>query len=199
MKLLTCLVGAAVLTVPVFGGPMTQDERNRALSEFHASRKMFLDAIEGLSPAQWNFKPDAAVWSAAECAEHIALSEDRLFGLVTKQMLSTPAAAGERSDITDEAVLTLFPDRSRKFQAPEMLQPKHQWTDRAQLTTHFKESRERSLDYLRTSQDDLRSHFFKHPAAGSMDAYQWLLTISAHCRRHTAQIEEVKANAKFPR
>jgi len=32
-----------------------------------------------------------------------------------------------------------------------------------------------------------------------MDAYQWLLLISAHSARHTAQIEEVKADPNFPK
>jgi hypothetical protein len=31
-----------------------------------------------------------------------------------------------------------------------------------------------------------------------MDAYQWLLLLAAHTERHTAQIEEIKADPKFP-
>jgi len=32
-----------------------------------------------------------------------------------------------------------------------------------------------------------------------MDGYQWILLLSAHSRRHTAQLNEVKANANFPK
>jgi hypothetical protein len=32
-----------------------------------------------------------------------------------------------------------------------------------------------------------------------MDAYQWLLFLSGHTMRHTAQIREVKAGAAFPK
>ena len=198
MRTLLCVIGAALLAAPGFAGPLTQGERGRALSEFHASRKQFLDAIEGLSPQQWNFKPDAKSWSVAECAEHIALSEDRLFGLVQK-LAAGAAEPGRKADISDEAVLTGLRDRSQKAQAPEMLQPKHEYPDRAQLTAHFKASRERTLDYVRETGDELRGRFYPHPAAGTLDAYQWLLVISAHCQRHTAQILEVKANAKFPK
>jgi hypothetical protein len=32
-----------------------------------------------------------------------------------------------------------------------------------------------------------------------LDGYQWLLLLSAHTERHTAQIAEVKAHTGFPR
>jgi hypothetical protein len=32
-----------------------------------------------------------------------------------------------------------------------------------------------------------------------MDAYQWLLLNAAHCKRHTAQILEVKADPNYPK
>ena len=42
---------------------MTQEERDFAMSSLHASRKLFLDAIAGLSDAQWKFKPAPDRWS----------------------------------------------------------------------------------------------------------------------------------------
>ena len=33
------------------------------------------------------------------------------------------------------------------------------------------------MDYIRTTNDDLRDHFFDHPAFGTLDGYQWLLLI----------------------
>ena len=55
------------------------------------------------------------------------------------------------------------------------------------------------MDYIRTTDDDLRDHFFDHPVLGPMDGYQWLLLIATHSARHTAQIEEVKADPNFPK
>ena len=48
-------------------------------------------------------------------------------------------------------------------QAPEMLVPAHRWPTQAALIEHFKQSRDRTLDYIRTTQDDLRNHFSQHP------------------------------------
>ncbi len=180
--------------------PLTQGERDRALSELYASRKRFLDAIAELSDAQWKFKADPAKWSIAECAEHITVSEDFIFGVVTKLMKS-PADPSKREQTKgkDEAVLRLVVDRSQKFQAPEPIVPANRWPDRQVLIDHFKQSRDKSLDYVRSTNDDLRDHFGPHPAMGMLDAYQWILLLSAHTQRHTAQIDEVKANAGYPR
>jgi hypothetical protein len=32
-----------------------------------------------------------------------------------------------------------------------------------------------------------------------LDAYEWVLFVSAHSQRHTKQIEEVKADPNFPK
>ena len=49
------------------------------------------------------------------------------------------------------------------------------------------------------TKEDLRSHFEEHPALKTMDAYQWLIFNGAHCKRHTAQILEVKADPNYPK
>ena len=181
-----------------FAAPLEQGERDRAMSHLHATRKVFLDSIAGLSDAQWNFKPAADRWSIAECAEHIAVSDDSLFDLM-RQTLKSPAALEKKSAVKDEFILQVVPDRSVKAKAPEFLQPKRRWPDSETLIAHFKQSRDRNIAYIQTTEDDLRSHFMEHPVFKTMDAYQLMLLISAHCERHTAQIDEVKADPHFPK
>jgi len=201
MKNLFLLLSLAALAAPASPQALTQVERERGMSELHATRKVFLDSLAGLSEAQWNFKPAPEVWSVAECAEHIALSEDRLFELVTQNLMKTPADPGKKAEVKgkDELVLEKTIDRSQKFQAPEMLRPTHQWPSKDELILHFKESRDRTIAYVESTQDDLRGHFVTHPAFKLLDGYQWILLISAHSHRHTLQIEEVKANPSFPK
>jgi uncharacterized damage-inducible protein DinB len=201
MKKLFLLLSLAALPVPASPQALTQVERERAMSELHATRKQFLDSVAGLSEAQWNFKPAPEVWSVAECAEHIALSEDRLYELVTQNLMKTPADPEKKAEVKgkDELVLEKTVDRSQKFQAPEILRPTHQWPSKDDLIAHFKESRDRTIAYVETTPDDLREHFVTHPAFKLLDGYQWILLISAHSHRHTLQIEEVKANPTFPK
>jgi uncharacterized damage-inducible protein DinB len=176
---------------------LTQAERDRAIAELTASRQQFLDSVAGLSPAQWNFKPDEKTWSVAECAEHIAVSEDVIFGYVSK-VVQSPAAPDKKSAVTDDYILTAVVSRTQKFQAPEALRPTHRFATPQEMVDHFKQSREHTVAYVRDTQDDLRGHFFDHPVLKTMDTYQWILLISAHSQRHTAQLNEVKANANFP-
>ena len=198
MKKLICILPLTLAVAPVFAASLTQAERDRAIAELTASRQQFLDSVAGLSAAQWNFKPDEKTWSVAECAEHIALSEDLIFGSVTK-IVQAPAAPDQKSAVTDDFILKAVVDRSHKFQAPEALRPKHTFATPQEIIDHFKQSRERTIAYVLDTQDDLRGHFFDHPVLKTMDAYQWILLLSAHSQRHTAQLNEVKANANFPK
>jgi uncharacterized damage-inducible protein DinB len=197
------LIASVVLSIvsPAFAETLTQVERERAMSELHATRKQFLDSVAGLSDAQWNFKPSPDVWSVAEVAEHIAISEDMIFKGVTERVMKTPATPEKKPEVhgKDELVLEKTVDRSTKFQAPEMLRPTRRWPTEPVLTEHFKESRDRTIAYVENTQDDLRDHFLEHPAFKLLDGYQWILLISAHSHRHTLQIEEVKANPNFPK
>lgn len=115
--------------------------------------------------------------------------------------MASPAAPEKRADdkFTDQQILTMIPDRSHKAQAPEILKPTNRWVTREELIAAFEKSRGATIDYVRNTNDDLRDHFGAHPTLGMLDAYQWILLISAHSERHTKQIEEVKADPNFPK
>ncbi len=198
MKTLLCLLTLAV-TSPIVGATLTQAERDRAIAELTASRDQFLASVAGLSAAQWSFKPDEKTWSVAECAEHIAVSEDVIFGMISKQMMQAPPAPDKKSAVTDDFILKAVVNRTQKFQAPEVLRPTHRFATTQEMLDHFKQGREQTIAYVRDTQDDLRAHFYDHPVLKTMDAYQWILLLSAHSQRHTAQLNEVKANPNFPK
>jgi predicted DNA-binding protein YlxM (UPF0122 family) len=179
---------------------LSSEERASALQQFQTTRDNFLKSISGLSQKQWTFKPAPDRWSVAEVAEHIAVSESTIYGWVQK-MMQSPATPEKREQVKgkDQMIIERVPDRSHKAQAPEMLRPTGRWATQAELTKAFEDSRKATMDYIRTTNDNLRDHFFDHPAFGTLDGYQWLLLISAHSARHTAQIEEVKADPNFPK
>jgi hypothetical protein len=182
-------------------GGLTEEDRDRAASEFEASRRLFLGALAGLSEAQWRFKPAPEVWSIAECAEHIAVTEDSYFELLTEKILKSPAEPPRRVQTAgkDDLVLKAMPDRTSKRQAGARLQPAGRWAAKQELLAHFQRSHDRFIDYVRTTGDDLRNHFREHRAVGLIDAYQWILLASGHVRRHVKQIEEVKTHPNYPR
>lgn len=180
---------------------LTRAERDKAVKELQESQKAFLETTAGLSEAQLNFKPGPDRWSVAECAEHIALAQDLVFGVVTERVMKSPADPAKRESVKgkDEAIITMTPDRSHKFKAPEVLVPTGKLGTTAEALKHFSDSHERIVNYVNSTQDDLRDHFADHPAFGTLDGYQWILLTAEHTRRHTAQILEVKADAGFPK
>lgn len=198
LALPSAIAQTAPTTAPT---PLTAEERESALKQFQSTRDNFLKSIAGLSQKQWTFKSAPDRWSVAEVAEHIAVSESTLFGLVQQRIMQSPPAPEKREQVKgkDQLILEKMPDRSHKAQAPEFLRPTSRWATEADLTKAFEDSRKTTMDYIRTTNDDLRDHFFDHPVFGPLDGYQWLLLISAHSARHTAQIEEVKADPNFPK
>lgn len=194
------LGSALAQNAPTPSTTLTAQEREFALQQFQTTRDNFLKSISGLSQKQWTFKPAPDRWSIAEVAEHITVSETTIFGLVQRSMQS-PIAPEKREQVKgkDELILTKVPDRSHKAQAPEILRPTGRWASEGDLVKAFEDARKSNMDYIRTTNDDLRDHFFDHPLFGTLDGYQWLLLISTHSARHTAQIEEVKADPNFPK
>ena len=82
---------------------------------------------------------------------------------------------------------------------PDFLAPMDRWPSPAALEKDFLANRAKTIAYVKTTQDDVRSHMAPHPEMGVMDGYQWLLLIAAHCERHTAQILEIKAMPGYPK
>lgn len=200
MKIIS-MAFALLLLIPGVGQTLSQKEREQGVAELEGSRKAFLDATSGLSEAQWNFKPAPDRWSIAECAEHIGVTETFILNLITEQALKGPAEPEKRAlaQGRDSALMTMVVDRTAKFKAPESIQPTRRWTTSGEITKNVLESRARTIEFVSTTQEDLRDHFMDHPVYKTLDTYQWILLTSGHMRRHTAQILEVKADLNFPK
>ena len=177
--------------------PMSSGDRNYILSHFHATRKLFLDSIAGLGASQWSYKPAAGRWSIAEIAEHVVLSEDVLFAEFRK-LLAKPAGAARKVEREeDEKILQWITNRGNKAEADAGLQPTGRWKTPEEMAREFKARRDRTIDYLIRTNDNLRGRL--RGEEQKIDAYQWLLILSGHVERHVAQINEVKAAAGYPR
>lgn len=178
----------------------TEDDRKAALRYLASTRAFLLSNLEGLSEAQWRFKPGVDRWSIAEIAEHIALAEDRIFETLGKVVESPPLPADRRPRLFDEAVIMAVTNRTaRRFQAPEAIQPGGRFATREELLRELERLRERTLRFASETSVDLRAHAGELPVLGLIDAHQYLLFAGAHAERHTLQIEEVKADPRYPR
>jgi hypothetical protein len=179
---------------------LTPKEREDAVANLEATRKAFLASLQGLSDAQFHFKPAPDRWSVAEVAEHIALSEDRMFTNVTERIMHSPADPKLLAEVRrDNDWLHMVEDRSHKIKAPEILRPTGRFPTVESVTVAFTQSRDKSIAYIQVTQDELHGHVGPHPVLKVLDGYQWLLLMSAHSARHVAQMAEVKADPNFPK
>jgi hypothetical protein len=196
-------LAAAIFLAAPATETLTQVERDKAIAELEGSKKMFLDATKGLSEAQWKFKAGPDRWSIAECAEHIALAEGFIFGRITDGVMKTPLTPEKRSatEGKDDKLIAMLQDRTHKATAPEAIDPTKKAMTHEESVKLFLDSRAKSEEFIKTTQEDLRDHMYDHPVPviGTMDAYQWVLFMSGHTRRHTLQILEVKADPNFPK
>jgi hypothetical protein len=168
------------------------------VKDLERTRDKFLASVDGLSEEQWNWKAAPDRWSIAQCAEHIAASESMIRGAVSGS-LETPASPELLASAKkDDAVRSFTVDRSKKFTAPEPLQPTNRFASGPAAVDEFRKQRAETLA-LAAKDADFRAHALAHPGFGPLDAYGWLLFLSLHSERHTLQIEEVKATAGFPK
>ena len=193
--ILTCLAAPMVAA----DGEMTAAERAYLLDQLEQSKKEMIASIQGVTAAQWKFKPAPAVWSVAECAEHIILAEDYIFGGSQAALQSPAVPRLPNADADhDRALVARVKDRSQKATAPEPITPANKFATPAEAIQEFTIRRDKTIAYVKNTNDPLRVHAFDGPA-GKMDSYQFLLLLAAHSSRHTAQIREVQANADYPK
>jgi len=177
---------------------LSQADLDRGLQYLETTKKNIVDATRGLSEAQWNFKPSVFKWSVAQVMEHIAASEDLLRQAAESQIKQAPPGTERDVKKTDDLVLEVIPDRSKKFQAPEQLRPRNQFGSPEAALKYFLVSRAKTVELLKTT-PDLRAHVVDSGLFGKMDAFERILFIAAHSERHTKQLLEVKADPKFPK
>ena len=84
-------------------------------------------------------------------------------------------------------------DRSLKRESPSYALPKGSFSTLHEALQSFLDSRERTIQFVRTNEDDLRRMIAVHPIIGTVNCHELLLLMAVHPARHAKQIEESKA------
>ena len=201
-KLLSTLLLVPVLLMFSFapaGNELTKEERDLAKKALMESQDKLMGAVKGLSDAQINFKPADTVWSVSEVVEHIAISETNIFEFI-QMSLKEEANPERRSEVkmNDEQILNMIADRTNKVKTRPEFEPTSKFGGFQGSLNEFKAKRKQNMAYVMSTKDDLRNHYFEFPF-GVVDSYQIIMFMAGHNNRHTKQIEELKANANFPK
>ncbi|HLK50235.1 MAG TPA: DinB family protein [Bryobacteraceae bacterium] len=187
--------------VPAFAADprMNPQERANALKWLEESRKEFLAAIDGVSDAQWKWRPAPGRWSVGEVAEHIVLGEASQFANVKKAIASPPDPDWEtRTKGKTERLVQVLAPRLGKAQAPEAIVPKGGMTQ-AQVKERFERQRAEIVKFTTETDAPLKQGVVVNPFFGPLNGYNWLIYAPLHTMRHDKQIAEVKATPGYPK
>lgn len=190
---------AAVAQTPV--ATMSKEDRAQLLRRFDEATEQTLATVEKLSDAQWSYKSAPEKWSVGETLEHITITEGFLLKMA-QDALAAPANPdwAEKTKGKTEIIERAMLNRQVKAQAPEPIVPTGKLS-RAEGIAKYKAARAQTRKFVAEAQAEVHAHTLDHPVPefGTLSAYQWLIYITLHNRRHNLQIEEVKTSAGFPK
>lgn len=171
---------------------VSDTDRQALLDHLYKTRQLLADTLRGLTPAQAKFKPSDEQWSILECAEHLTEAEPFLF---TRAMKGLEQPSGKPSATSDDNILKGWGTVVSKVKAPPTLTPTGRWATPSDALREFDQRRAKSIQFVAETSADLRGT----GCCGGMDVYQQLLGMSAHVTRHVTQMNEVKADPKYPK
>ncbi len=152
------------------------------------TRSDLVKEITNLTNAQFNNKHDKDTWSIAQVCHHLVLVEQSTIKAIAWGLKKVDNTQTERKNTH------LLLDRTKKYKAPEIVEPDVEPFEVQSIIDLLNDSREKLLTFLSTIEDKsiLAEKSFKHPALGELPLDQWIEQIYLHEQRHTEQIKEIK-------
>lgn len=198
-KLFTLLIAFGFCGSLMAQTPLTKEEKDFAIKYLNEATKELEQTVKGLSEAQLKFRPDANSWSVEDCLKHLTISEVNIWAGFVDTALQQEPDPSKRYEVqaSDEMILGMIESREQKVQTSESFQPVNKEGDFKTVLKEFKSLRAEHLKWLKKTDEDLRNRYAQTPV-GTIDAYQGILFISGHVKRHTAQMKEVMASEGFP-
>jgi len=180
---------------------LSPDDRALLTAHLTRTRDVLMGEVAHLGPAQWTFRPGEEIWSIADCADHVATIERRIFSMVSKHMQGLPPNPERGAEVQKKTpwILEAVPSRVQRVKVPPDIANHRHFETPEEFIDVFQERRELLLSYVRETQDPMHDRVMPHPVFKDLDACQWILMISLHSERHAAQIAEVKGHPAYPK
>ena len=193
--IVTLTVG--LLVAPLFGAPMSKDDRQHLLVHFEMTTQMVAEQVHGLSQAQLEYKASPDRWSIREVVPHLAVAERDYWRDIQKALKAAPDMNDKKSVATDADILWYGIDRVEHTKTGGGNEKVDTYKDLGEALGKFQALRATMIDYIKNTNDDMRAHSFGDRQV--IDCWQWMLEISTHAERHLQQIREIKNDPNFPK
>jgi hypothetical protein len=159
------------------------------IDALESSHRHFEAATQGLSDSEALSKPAVEEWSVIDCIEHLCITEN----LGLKRLQSAEVAPEPSMNPEKEAMLVAqVENRGAKIQGPPMAMPTGRFATLATALAEFAATRARTIEFVRNC-PSLAALLVNHPVFGPLTGREYALLIAGHCRRHAAQITEIRA------
>jgi hypothetical protein len=161
---------------------------NLVNDNLYETRNNLVKEITSLSYTQFNGRLGMNMWSIAQVCHHLVLVEQATIKAIAWGLKKVDNTQTERKNVQ------LVLDRTKKFKAPEIVEPDVEPFEVQSIIDLLNDSRKKFLTFLSTIEDKsiLAEKSFKHPALGELPLDQWIEQIYLHEQRHTEQIKEIK-------
>ena len=193
LTLTLCLFAA-----PLLAAPMTDTDREHLLVHFEMTTQMVAEQVRGLSPAQLEYKASPDRWSIREVVSHLAVAEPDYWREIQKALKAAPDMKEKKSVATDADIMWYGIDRVVHTKTGGGHEKVDTYKDLGVALAKFQALRAIMIEYIKTTNDDLRAHSFGDYGE-VIDCWQWMLEISTHAERHIQQIREIKNDPNFPK
>ncbi len=167
---------------------MEPDEKRELLALLEGGRQVLDSAVAGVTEETAVRIPGPDRWSILQCVEHVAVTEDSLFGRLVAATEGEPMVNLKR----EAAIRARGADRSKRIPAPASVEPTGRFATLTDALMNFHNARARTIQFLENNVADLRSQITTHPLIGTVNCYETLLMMAAHPKRHADQIQQAK-------
>jgi hypothetical protein len=195
--LLVLAFSLSAFSLSAFAAGMTDEDREHLLVHFQMTTQMVAEQVRGLSPAQLEYRASPDRWTIRECISHLAVAEPDYWRDLMTAVKAAPDMKEKKSVATDADIMWYGIDRVQHQKTGGGHEKVDTYKNMAEALAKFQALRATMMDYIKTTQDDLRAHSFGQQER--IDSWQWMLEISTHAERHIQQIREIKNDPNFPK
>lgn len=196
-RLLLALLVTTGLAGTLSNSSLSQKERKQAISLIKSSRNEVLNAVNGLSPGQINYKASSKEPSIGELIMNMVSLEEICSGEIKTIMYKTANSEHRlKIAVTDDQLLANNNYESGKMNLEAI--NKNSGYSTAIAMKKFITLRNNHIKYIRTSTEDLRNHVVSTPA-GWIDCYQYYLLLADRSSYFAEKINKIKSLPSFPK
>ena len=196
-SLLTAALTICLFAPPSLAAPMNPEDREHLLVHFQMTSQMVAEQVRGLSPTQLEYRASPDRWSIRQVVSHLAVAEPDYWRDLQKSLKAAPDMDHKKSANSDADILWYGIDRVVHTKTGGGHEKVDTYKDLNEALNKFQALRATMIEYIKTTNDDLRAHSFGD-GAEVIDCWQWMLEISTHSERHLQQIREIKNDPNFP-